>query len=188
MYVVVLRPQRQGSSQSPREPASDAQSEPLPRGNIQQFLRGKPKRTRIPDNIMWSNNVQKQGPICGPYGTICAHYGPKLRDRGRPQATLTSPATSVVYTPNPHDFHFRSHWPNMPCDSLSRFYRKCVNECCVICCGIFEQLLVAFGLLSGCFLVVCSLLWLLRSYECSLLWHMMWDMFWNMVWNSLWDI
>jgi hypothetical protein len=79
---------------------------------------------------MWSNNVHSQGPICGPYGPICAHYGPKLAHRGRPQATLTSPATSVVYPPNPHDFHLRPYWPNMPCDSLSRFYRKCVNECC----------------------------------------------------------
>jgi hypothetical protein len=87
----------------------------------------------------------------GPYVHI---MGPSWAHRGRPQATLTSPATSVVYPPNPHDFHLRPYWPNMPCDSLSRFYRKCVNECCGIFGGIFGQLLVAVWLLSGCFLVV----------------------------------
>jgi hypothetical protein len=34
-----------------------------------------------------------------------------------------------VYPPNPHDFHLRPQWPNMPCDSLSRFYNKWVNVC-----------------------------------------------------------
>jgi hypothetical protein len=35
---------------------------------------------------------------------------------------------------------------------------------------------VAVGLRSGCFLVLCSLLWLLRSYECCLLWYIFWNM------------
>jgi hypothetical protein len=58
MYVVVLRPQRQGSSQSEHESTSDAQSDPLPRGNIKQFLRAEPMRTRIPENSLCGGCVE----------------------------------------------------------------------------------------------------------------------------------
>ena len=68
----------------------------------------------------------------------------------------------------------------------------CSGICCGIYigifCGVFGQLLFAVCLLSGRFLVIFSWLWLLRSYECSLLGQMLWNMCWNMWWNSLWDI
>jgi hypothetical protein len=48
--------------------------------------------------------------------------------------------------------------------------------------------LVAFGLLSGCFLVVCCLLWLLCSYECFLLRPMICNILWNMLCDILWNI
>jgi hypothetical protein len=45
--------------------------------------------------------------------------------------------------------------------------------------------LVAFWLLYGCFLVGRSLLWLLCSYDCFLLSHMLWNMVRNMLRDSL---
>jgi hypothetical protein len=67
----------------------------------------------------------------------------------------------------------------------------CCGICCVVCCRIFGQLLVAFGLLSGCFLVAfwlfagCCGYCLLCSYECTLLWHMWWNIWWNVLWNIM---
>jgi hypothetical protein len=41
---------------------------------------------------------------------------------------------------------------------------------------------------SSCVMVVCCLLWMLCSYECSLLLHMLWNIVWNMLWNMLCDM
>jgi hypothetical protein len=68
----------------------------------------------------------------------------------------------------------------------------CDGTCLGICPGRFGQaagsILAASWLFSDCVLVVCCLLWMLCSYECSLLWHMLWNIAWNILWNMLWDM
>ena len=57
MYVVVWRPQRQGSTQSEHESTSDAHSDPLPRGNISNSLG---KNRCEPEFLRTSSGKSKQ--------------------------------------------------------------------------------------------------------------------------------